>query len=84
MQAELTCFELFKDPVVSYEIGHIKPEPQFYQRALEKLGTSAASTLFIDDLEVNVQGASDAGLPAPRFTGLEKLQEDLKAYGLLF
>ena len=41
-------------------------------------------TLFIDDLEVNVQGAADAGLLALRFTGLEKLQEDLKAYGLLF
>jgi len=84
MQAELICFELFKDPAVSYEIGHIKPEPEFYQRAVEKLGTSPGKTLFIDDLEVNVQGAADAGLLALRFTGLEKLQEDLKAYGLLF
>ncbi|MCB9896260.1 MAG: HAD-IA family hydrolase [Planctomycetes bacterium] len=84
MQAELTCFELFKGQAVSYEIGHIKPEIEFYRRAVEKLGTSPGKTLFIDDLEVNVQGAANAGLLALRFTGLEKLQEDLKAYGLLF
>ena len=84
MKSELKCLELFKGEGVSYEIGHLKPEPEFYQKALEKLGSSPANTLFIDDLEENVQGAVEAGLIALRFTSMEKLQEDLKAFGLLF
>lgn len=84
MQRELTCLELFRAQAVSYEFGHLKPEPQFYQRALHKLGTDPAKTLFIDDREENVQGAADAGLIGLRFTSLEKLRQDLIQFGLLF
>ena len=83
MKTELTCLELFKAEAVSYEFGDIKPEPGFYMQAIEKLGTPAAETLFIDDREDNVQGAVDAGLQAVRFTGIEKLREDLTRLGLL-
>lgn len=83
MQSELTCLELFKAQGVSYEFGDIKPEPGFYRQAVEKLGTPAGETLLIDDREDNVQGAVDAGLLAVRFTGIEKLKEDLERFGLL-
>lgn len=83
MQAELTCLELFKAQGVSYEFGDIKPEPGFYRQAVDKLGTPAGETLLIDDREENVQGAVDAGLLAVRFTGIEKLKEDLARFGLL-
>ena len=84
LQEQLTCLERFKGQAVSYELGHLKPEPKFYERALELLGTPAKSTLFIDDKEENVMGALAAGMPALRFTGLEELREDLKQFGLLF
>lgn len=84
LSEQLTCLERFKGQVVSYEIGHLKPEPRFYQRALERLGTPAGATLFIDDKEENVAGAIDAGMPALRFSGMERLREDLKQFGLLF
>ncbi|MBZ0137752.1 MAG: HAD-IA family hydrolase [Planctomycetes bacterium] len=83
MRDELTCLELFRGQGVSYEFGEIKPEPGFYRRALEKLGTPAGETLFIDDLEQNVEGASEAGLIAIRFTGIGRLKEDLARFGLL-
>ena len=83
MQSELTCLELFKAQGVSYEFGDLKPEPGFYRQAIEKLGTPAGETLFIDDKEENVQGAVDAGLLAVRFTGIDKLKEDLARFGLV-
>jgi FMN phosphatase YigB (HAD superfamily) len=83
LQGELKCLELFRGQAVSYQIGYIKPDPRFYREALAKLGTNPARTLFIDDREENVQGAVDAGLMGVRFTGLEKLREDLARFGLL-
>ena len=81
---QLSCLERFKGQTVSYEIGYVKPEPRFYHHALEQLGTPAKTTLFIDDKEENVMGALEAGMPALRFTGLAKLRDDLKQFGLLF
>jgi glucose-1-phosphatase len=83
MQSELTCLELFRAQGVSYQFGDIKPEPGFYRRALDMLGTAADETLFIDDNEANVQGAADTGMQAVRFTGLEKLKKDLARLGLV-
>jgi glucose-1-phosphatase len=82
LRGELKCLELFRAQAVSYEIGYIKPDPRFYREALNKLGTSAANTVFIDDKEENVQGAVDAGMQALRFISLEKLREDLGRLGL--
>jgi FMN phosphatase YigB (HAD superfamily) len=82
LQGELKCLELFRAQAVSYEIGYIKPDPRFYHRAIEMLGTAAASTVFIDDREENVQGAVDAGMQGLRFISLEKLREDLARLGL--
>ena len=41
-----------------------KPDPRIYQRALQLLGVSAAETLFLDDLEVNVTAAEQLGINA--------------------
>lgn len=83
LQGELTCLRQFRAQAVSYEIGYLKPDPRFYQRALDMLGTSPGNTLFIDDREENVQGALNVGLQALRFTGIDKLREDLARLGLL-
>ena len=48
--------------VLSYELGALKPERAFYDRALEKLGLGARECLFVDDLVDNVAAARDFGL----------------------
>jgi 2-haloacid dehalogenase len=40
-------------------------------------------TLFVDDLEPNVDAAAALGLPAVRFEGGAALRAELKARGLL-
>lgn len=51
--------------VVSSDHGYRKPDPRLFKRALEKLGTPAASAVYIgDNLERDVCGAKNAGMGA--------------------
>jgi FMN phosphatase YigB (HAD superfamily) len=42
-----------------------------------------ASTLFVDDMPVNVEAARSVGLTALPFTGADQLEADLRARGVL-
>ncbi len=79
-------FELrryFKVALSSCYLGLRKPEPAMYRRALDILGSRPNRTLFIDDREVNVAGASDVGIRAIRFTGAEALRKELERLKVL-
>lgn len=66
----------------SGEMGVGKPDAEIYQRCLEGLGASAPEALFIDDREVNIEGARRVGLNGILFVSVEQLQLDLENYGL--
>ncbi|MBI1388584.1 MAG: HAD-IA family hydrolase [bacterium] len=74
---------LFDGAVVSYQVRCVKPEREIYDNILTKYGLSAAETLFIDDMQHNVDGALAAGLQAIRFESPERLREDLRRLGAL-
>lgn len=57
-----------------------KPAPTTFTHALDVLGWDAASTLFVDDLFTNVQGAREAGLHAETVTDARSLCKALKRY----
>ncbi len=57
-------FSLFSVRIYSHEHGLRKPEREIYERALEQLGIPAAESLFIDDLERNIDGALAVGMNA--------------------
>ena len=49
--------------VTSAEVGHTKPHPAIYQKAMELMGTDAESTIFIgDQLFTDVWGAKRTGI----------------------
>jgi putative hydrolase of the HAD superfamily len=51
--------------VTSVDHGRPKPHPSIFAAALERLGSTAASTLFVgDSYEADYRGARRAGLPA--------------------
>jgi glucose-1-phosphatase len=52
----------FHGQALSYELGAMKPDPAFFQRALEKLDLDPAECLYIDDQARNVAGAKEFGL----------------------
>jgi putative hydrolase of the HAD superfamily len=54
--------ELFEVVVDSAFVGSRKPEPEIYAITLERLGLPAAACAFVDDLEVNVAAAREAGM----------------------
>jgi 2-haloacid dehalogenase len=76
-------FAPFRDIVVSGDEKLTKPDPAIYHLALDRFGLEAARTVFIDDSEANVAGATSVGLIALHFTGEPQLRRDLIALGLL-
>jgi putative hydrolase of the HAD superfamily len=54
--------ELFEVVVDSAFVGTRKPEPEIYAVTLERLDLPAAACVFVDDLEVNVVAAREAGM----------------------
>lgn len=73
----------FKNPVLSFEIGTLKPHPNCYKMAAKSVGTSPGNCLFLDDRRKNVEGAIKAGMQAIQVSGLEKLQDNLKELRVL-
>ena len=54
--------EVFEVVVDSAFVGMRKPEPEIYALTLERLGLPGEACAFVDDLEVNVVAAREAGM----------------------
>jgi putative hydrolase of the HAD superfamily len=61
-RAMLPIDEVFEVVVDSAFVGTRKPEPAIYALTLERLGLPAEACAFVDDLEVNVAAAREAGM----------------------
>ncbi len=71
----------FDYAVLSAELRLAKPETRIYEYCLEKLGTEASKTIFIDDREPNLRGAENAGLRTLHFQSVSQLRAELKEIG---
>ncbi len=69
-------FELIVD---SAFVGMRKPEPGIYALTLQRLGLPGEACAFIDDLEVNCDGAREHGITPIRFESTEQAIRDLDA-----
>lgn len=76
--------DLFDPILISSSLGVIKPQPEIYALAVERLGVPAEQILFIDDLKANVVAAREAGMQAWRFTGAAALAEEIGRRGVRF
>lgn len=68
--------------VVSGVVGLRKPDAAIFELALSRFGIDRATTLFIDDKAMNVQGANRAGIRAVRFSDPRRLRGLLVAAGV--
>ena len=73
----------FDGIVISGEVRLLKPDAAIYRRLLDQHDLRAEDTLFIDDVEHNVEGARAVGMHAVRFADADTLRNDLTGYGLL-
>jgi putative hydrolase of the HAD superfamily len=78
----LGTFELFDGRVVSCEVGAAKPEPAIYRYLLHEFGLDPAATVFIDDLQANLDAAAQFGIATILFTDAVSCRNDLKALGV--
>ncbi|MGN0413676.1 MAG: HAD family hydrolase [Lachnospiraceae bacterium] len=70
--------ELVDGEVISYQIHHVKPEPEIYQYLLDKYDLKAEDCLFFDDREDNVEAARKLGFSGIVVTSEEQLLEELQ------
>ena len=68
---------------LSYEIGHLKPDHQAFQAAVDGLKLPAEQIIFFDDNIDNVRAASEFGLIAHQAFNPEHAKKILNHYGVL-
>ena len=79
---------MFDAEFYSYELGHAKPDPRYFEHVLTRAGLEARTTLFIDDLPANLEAARAVGLNTMLFAlegrpeCADRLALELEAYDL--
>jgi glucose-1-phosphatase len=65
--------DLFDEFVLSYEVGALKPQPEIFRAALEKIACSPAECFYTDDIPEYVAAGRSHGLQAEVFTDVPSL-----------
>eukprot|EP00439_Symbiodinium_sp_Y106_P088742 s1_g1278.t1 len=66
----------------SAEIGHAKPNPDFFAAVEDRTGFDGPNLLFFDDQERNVVGARERGWHAYVWTGIETFEKAMLEHAL--
>jgi putative hydrolase of the HAD superfamily len=74
-----TLGDLFDIVVESSKVGVRKPDPRFYQLALEALGVEADEAVFLDDLGINLKPARQLGMTTIKVVDPEVALAELEA-----
>jgi len=69
---------------LSYQLHVMKPADRFYHAIINDLQIKPAEMLFVDDIQINVDGAITAGMQAIKFENPAQLEANLKILGVLF
>ncbi|HEX9374706.1 MAG TPA: HAD family phosphatase [Actinomycetota bacterium] len=65
--------------VYSHEVGISKPEPRIYLLACERLGVKPEESIFVDDVEENVDAARIVGMHGVLFLDTSQAIADIEA-----
>jgi putative hydrolase of the HAD superfamily len=81
LEAATDVFALFDGRVISCEVGAVKPETAIYRLLLESLALEPERTVFIDDVQANLEAAADQGIDTILFEGAAACRVALMARG---
>lgn len=70
-------------PTLSFGTGYLKPHPAAYLKAAENVNHPPENCFFIDDAQINVDGAREIGMAAILFQGADRLIRDLGKLGMI-
>jgi len=82
VQKTFPIFDVFDFLLLSYELGHVKPDPQIYRRSLSIIGTKPEETFYVDDRPELIAQAQKLGLRAFVYQGIDQLKADLASCGI--
>jgi putative hydrolase of the HAD superfamily len=72
----------FDNQVLSHEIGVRKPSRAFFEHCERLAGCPSKESVFVDDLEVNVEGARRCGWNGIVYTNASALRRELAGLGV--
>ncbi|AKA72423.1 HAD family hydrolase [Clostridium scatologenes] len=75
-------FKLFDGGIVSYKEKLLKPEEKIYKRIIDEYNIEPKKSIFIDDVESNVEYARKLNFGAILFKNPKDLREKLKSYNV--
>jgi putative hydrolase of the HAD superfamily len=84
LKSRYQFWELFEGVVVSAEVGLVKPHEAIFRHMIEVYDLTPSETVFLDDVQANVDGARSVGMEARMFTTATRCEADLRALGLSF
>ena len=74
---------LFDEQYLSPEMGLVKPDREAFDHTISRLRCDPHRVLFLDDNQINVEGARRAGLTAERAVGPDEARTVLQRYEIL-
>ncbi|GAA2777143.1 HAD-IA family hydrolase [Saccharopolyspora taberi] len=72
--------DLFDEVVLSFQVGHRKPERAMFDLAAERAGVEPGRCLLVDDLPENCAAAVEAGWAAIHFSDTESAIAELRGW----
>ena len=75
--------DLFDHRFLSFELGRVKPDAEAYEYAIDAIAAPPQRVLFLDDNQLNVDGAAAVGLQVARVRGVDEARHALVLAGVL-
>ena len=72
----LTSLDHFEYKFLSYNIGHLKPEPEIYHHVIDNISFPKEELFFIDDLKSNVESARSEGIDSVQYSDYDELLKE--------
>ena len=74
--------DLFDLKIFSFDEGMVKPEPEIYNLALERLDVKPEEAIFVDDKERNTVAAEKLGIRSIIFKSFDQFKKELLEFGV--
>lgn len=78
-----TFWDVFEGAVISCRLQLCKPEAGIYEHLLKTYTLKATDTLFVDDVQKNLDAAAKLGIRTLRFENAAQCERELRALGVI-
>ena len=79
----LTSLDHFEYKFLSYNIGHLKPEPEIYHHVIDNIPFPKEELFFIDDLKSNIESARSEGIDSVQYSDYDELLKECQIRNIM-